>query len=121
VIDNKIRAQLVAAGAAVHRLTPKDYLGLVTGETYYAYLPARGTYWAGAGLRPSPKSIQAQVGNQDDGAYMVFERHGAGPWRVWEAGIPGDNQFTCAVKVPAVVVKVWQWAPGTCHPRSSPD
>ena len=121
VIDNKIRAQLVAAGAAVHKLTPKDYLGLVKGETYYAYVPAQGTYWAGAGLDPSPKSLPAQVGSQDDGAYMVFERHGDGPWRVWEAGIPGDPQFTCAVKVPESVLKVWEWKAGTCNPPSSPD
>jgi len=116
VIDNKIRAELVAAGAAVHKLTPKDYLGLVAGETYYASVPARGTYWAGAGLRPSPKSMQAQIDNQDDGAYMVFERHGDGPWRVWETGIPGDPEFTCSVKVPAAVLKLWAWKPGTCHP-----
>jgi hypothetical protein len=121
VIDNKIRAQLVAAGAAVHKLTPKDYLGLVKGETYYAYLPAKGIYWAGAGLDPSPKSLPAQVGSQDDGAYMVFERHGDGPWRVWEAGIPGDPQFTCAVKMPASVLKVWNWKPGSCHPPTSVD
>jgi hypothetical protein len=121
VIDNKIRAQLVAAGAAVHRLTPKDYLGLVAGETYYAEVPSRGTHWAGAALKPSPKSLQAQVGNQDDGAYMVFERHGDGPWRAWEAGIPGDPQFTCSVKVPAAVLKLWQWKPGTCHPPRNLD
>jgi hypothetical protein len=121
VIDNKIRVQLVAAGAAVHRLTPKDYLGLVAGETYYADVPAQGTHWAGAALRPSPKSMQAQVDNQDDGAYMVFERHGDGPWRVWEAGIPGDPQFTCSVKVPAAVLKLWQWKPGTCHPPRDLD
>lgn len=121
VIDQKIRAQLVAAGAAVHRLKPKDYVGLVKGETYYAYVSAQGTYWAGAGLDPSPKSLPAQVGSQDDGAYMVFERHGDGPWKVWEAGIPGDPQFTCAVKVPESVLKVWQWKPGTCHPPTSPD
>jgi hypothetical protein len=121
VIDNKIRAQLVVAGAAVHRLTPKDYLGLVAGETYYAEVPAQGTHWAGAALKPSPKSMQAQVDNQDDGAYMVFERHGDGPWRVWETGIPGDPQFTCSVKVPAAVLKLWQWKPGTCHPPRDLD
>ncbi|MEP6641588.1 MAG: hypothetical protein ABJB93_06730 [Gaiellales bacterium] len=121
VVDNKIRAELVAAGAAVHKLTPKDYLGLVAGETYYASVPAQGTYWAGAGLRPSLKSMQAQIDNQDDSAYMVFERHGDGPWRVWETGIPGDSEFTCSVKVPAAVLKLWAWKPGTCHPPSNPD
>jgi hypothetical protein len=121
VIDDKIRGELVAAGAAVHKLTPKDYLGLVAGETYYAAVPARGTHWAGAALKPSPKSMQAQVDNQDDGAYMVFERHGDGPWRVWETGIPGDPQFTCSVKVPAAVLKLWQWKPGTCHPPRDLD
>jgi hypothetical protein len=121
VIDNKIRAELVAAGAHVHRLTSKDYVGLVKGETYYAYVPAQGNYWAGAGLDPSPNSLPAQVGSQDDGAYMLFERHGHGAWRVWESGIPGDPQFKCPVKVPAAVVKVWQWKPGTCNPPSSPD
>jgi hypothetical protein len=116
VISTAVRAQLVAAGAAVHSLKPSDYTGLVPGETYYAYDPANGTYWAGAGLVASPKSLRAQVGDQDDGAYMMFERHGTGPWRVWEAGIPGDPQYNCAVKVPESVLKVWNWPAGTCHP-----
>jgi hypothetical protein len=40
---------------------------------------------------------KALIGNQDDGAY---------------------SNFTCAVTPPASVLTVWNWAPGTRHPRS---
>jgi hypothetical protein len=43
---------------------------------------------------------------------------GSGPWKAWDAGIPGNSNFTCAVTPPAGVLRVWSWAPGTCHPRS---
>jgi hypothetical protein len=112
-----VKTQLLAAGAALHKLKPSDYTGLTKGETYYAYDAATKTYWAGTQLVPRSSSQPAQIANQDDGAYLVFRRFGAGAWRGWETGAapaPAD----CQVKVPAVVIAVWNWAPGTCHPRS---
>jgi hypothetical protein len=116
VVSGAVRAQLLAAGAAMHKLPVSDYTGLVHGETYYAYDPATKTYWAGAGLRASRSSIRAQVGDQDDGAYLVFERPADGHWRAWPAGIPGSSQYSCASTPPAAVLTVWGWAPGSCHP-----
>ena len=118
VVTNAIRSQLLAAGAALHQLPVSDYTGLVKGTTYYALDPATGDHWAGAALIPSKSSQKAQIGNQDDGAYLVYRRTGSGPWKAWDAGIPGNSNFACAVTPPASVLKVWNWAPGTCHPRS---
>ncbi len=59
------------------------------------------------------------MGNQDDGAYLVVPAEGGGGWKAWDAGIPGSSNFTCAVTPPASVLAVWNWAPGTCHPRTS--
>jgi hypothetical protein len=118
VVTNVIRGQLLAAGAAMHKLPTTDYTGLRKGLTYYAYDPASSTYWAGAALVPSPSSQQAQIGNQDDGAYLVFKRASGGAWKAWDAGIPGDSHFGCTVRPPASVLRVWAWAPHTCHPRA---
>ncbi len=119
VVTNAIRSQLLAAGAALHQLPVSDYTGLVKGETYYALDPATRDHWAGAALVAAKSSQKAQIGNQDDGAYLVFRRTGSGPWKAWDAGIPGNSNFRCAVTPPAGVLGVWNWAPGTCHPRSS--
>jgi hypothetical protein len=118
VVTNAIRAQLLGAGAALHKLPVSDYTGLVKGQTYYALDPATGDHWAGAALIPSKDSKKAQIGNQDDGAYLVYRQTGSGPWRAWDAGIPGNSNFTCAVTPPASVLAAWNWAPGACHPRS---
>ena len=112
-----VKTQLLDAGAALHKLKPSDYTGLRKGETYYAYDADTKTYWAGTQLVASASSQQAQIGDQDDGAYIVFRRSGSGPWKGWETGAalhPAD----CGVKVPAAVIAVWNWAPGACHPRS---
>jgi len=119
VVNNTVRAQLLAAGAALHKLPTTDYTGLVPKETYYAYNPATNTYWAGAGLVASKQSTQAQIGDQDDGAYLVFDRPAAGTWRAYDAGIPGDSHFTCSIVVPAGVLSVWHWTAGTCHPPAA--
>src|SRR5262249_18466326 len=118
VVSSAVRAQLLAAGAALHQLPVKDYTGLAKGETYYAYDPSTNTYWAGAGLVASPKSMKAQVGNQDDGAYLDFEKPPGSSWRASDAGTPGSSNYTCAVTTPSGVVSAWDWAAGTCHPRS---
>jgi hypothetical protein len=117
VVTTAVRAQLLAAGAALHHLPLKDYTGLVQGETYYAYDAATTTYWAGAALIASPTSVKAQVGNQDDGAYLDFTRPAGGSWSAYDAGLPGSSSYTCAVTIPAGVVAAWGWAAGTCHPN----
>jgi hypothetical protein len=112
-----VKTQLLDAGAALHKLPPSDYTGLTKGDTYYAFDAATTTYWAGAQLVPSSSSQAAQVGSQDDGAYVVFRRSDSGAWKGWLTGAartPAD----CRVKVPAAVLAVWSWAPGACHPRS---
>jgi hypothetical protein len=118
VASNAVRAQLLAAGAALHQLPVKDYTGLVKGDTYYAYDPGTGVYWAGAALAASPKSMRAQVGDQDDGAYLDFEKQPGGSWKAYDAGVPGSSNYSCAVTIPPAVVSVWDWAAGTCHPSS---
>ena len=118
VASNAVRAELLAAGAALHQLPVKDYIGLVKRETYYAYDPSTGVYWAGAALSASPTSMKAQVGDQDDGAYLDFEKQPGGPWKAYDAGIPGSSHYSCAVKIPTAVVSAWDWAAGTCHPPS---
>jgi hypothetical protein len=118
VVDQTLRSQLVAAGAAMHQLPSSDYTGLIKGETYYAYDPTTGVYWAGAGLVASNTSLKAQVGDQDDGAFLDFERPVSGAWRAYPAGIPGNSNYSCAVTVPPAVLAVWGWPSGTCHPPS---
>ena len=78
VVTDAIRSQLLAAGAALHQLPVSDYTGLVRGQTFYALDPATGDHWAGAALIPSKSSQKAQIGNQDDGADLVFRRTGSG-------------------------------------------
>jgi hypothetical protein len=116
VVDRTLRRQLLAAGAAMHQLPSSDYTGLVKGLTYYAYDPATGAYWAGAGLMASASSLKAQVGDQDDGAFLDFERPAGGAWRAYPAGIPGNSNYSCAVTIPPAVLAVWGWPSGTCHP-----
>jgi hypothetical protein len=112
-----IKTQLLAAGAALHKLPASDYTGLTKGDTYYAYDSSTKTYWAGTQLLASSTSQQAQIGNQDDGAYLVFHRSGSRPWKGTETGA-ANTPSSCGVKVPAGVIAVWNWAPGACHPRS---
>ena len=118
VVNQALRGQLVAAGAAMHQLPSSDYTGLIKGETFYAYDPATGIHWAGAGLKASPSSTKAQVGDQDDGAFLDFEQPPGGQWKAYPAGIPGSTNYSCAVTIPADVLAVWGWPSGTCHPPS---
>jgi len=115
LVDDALRAQLVAAGAKLNGLAPSDYNGLVHGLTYYAYDPVTLTYWAGARL--DPLSYQAQVASQDDGAYLLFSRPKNGSWTAIPVGMAGGPEGgPCPTALPAAVVKVWGWPPGTCHP-----
>jgi hypothetical protein len=40
-----VKAQLLAAGAELHKLPVSDYTGLTKGDTYYAYDAGTKTYW----------------------------------------------------------------------------
>lgn len=115
-LTDAVRAQLVAAGAALHGLPASDYTGLAAGRTYYAQDGGSGDYWAGAELMPSPNSTDAQVRNQDKGAFMILTRSASGGWHGWETGLTGGPPGPCPVTVPAAVLSVWGWPAGTCYP-----
>ncbi len=119
LITNQIRSQLVAAGAALNSLPASAYSGLVPGETFYAYDSTTGTYWAGAGLVPSSSSTRAQISIQDDGAYLLFDRPQGGTWKAYDVGLAGTSDGTpCSVSVPSAVLRLWNWAPGSCRPSA---
>ena len=113
-----VKHALLSAGAAMHHLPASDYTGLQKGMPYYAFVPATNTYWAGAALIASTSSQAAQVGDQDDGAYLDFKRAGGGAWHAYSGGLPGTGSFHCMVAIPPSVVALWGWAAGACHPSS---
>lgn len=116
-VTDAVRSQLLAAGAALNSLPPSDYTGLRRGETYYAYDKSTQTYWAGAGLMPSPSSTPAQVASQDDGAYLLFDRVGSGPWKAYAVGLAGTpDGGPCPIAVPVVVLDLWGWSRKSCRP-----
>ena len=116
-VTDAIRSQLVAAGATLNSLPVSDYTGLRPGETYYAYDKSTLTYWAGAGLMPSPSSTPAQVSSQDDGAYLLFDRVGSGPWKAYAVGLAGTpDGGACPIAVPVVILDLWGWSPKSCRP-----
>ncbi len=121
-LTSAVRAALVDAAAAHYGLPASDFVGLGAGPyydaAYYGYDSATSTYWAAASLVPSPSSYQAGVVVQDDGAYLIFNRTPPGAWQVHDVGY-ADTVGDCAayqVSIPAAVVAVWHWVPGTCHP-----
>ena len=78
-VTDQLRAQLVAAGAALNSIPVAEYTGLAPGLTYYAYDSATQTYWAAARLVPAPTSdpsnpSRAQVASQDEGSYYLFRQ-----------------------------------------------
>jgi predicted lipoprotein with Yx(FWY)xxD motif len=110
IVTPAVRASLLDAGAAYHQLPAKDYVGLAKGMTYYALDVTTKTYYAAAGLDPSPKSLQAQVGAQDDGGYNLFVRaEGAKKWKIYNDGLGASEDATCPITIPAAVLKVWAW------------
>jgi hypothetical protein len=111
IVTPAVRASLLDAGAAYHRLPAKDYVGLAKGTTYYALDVTTKTYYAAAGLDPSPKSLQAQVGAQDDGGYNLFVRaQSAKTWKIYNDGLGGSEAATCPLTIPSAVRKVWDWS-----------
>jgi predicted lipoprotein with Yx(FWY)xxD motif len=110
LVTPAVRASLLDAGAAYHQLPVKDYVGLAKGMTYYALDVTTKTYYAAAGLDPSPKSLQAQVGAQDDGGYNLFVRaQGAKKWKIYDDGLGASADAKCPITIPSAVLKVWDW------------
>jgi hypothetical protein len=118
VITSDIRSQLLQAGAALNGLPASAYTGLVSRDTYYAYDPVTATYWAGAGLLPSPSSLRAQVSGQDDGSYLLFRRPAGTAWTAEDVGLAGIGGTKCPTSVPASVLVVWHWAARSCRPAA---
>lgn len=118
-VTPSVRQSLFDAGAKYHSLPSTDYVGLDAGRTYYAFDPTTNTYYAAAGLNPSPHSLPAQVGTQDDGAYNLFTRVvGAGTWTVYSDGLGGVQGTKCPIVIPASVLAVWNWKANSCYPPS---
>ncbi|HXQ18553.1 MAG TPA: hypothetical protein VN781_02890 [Acidimicrobiales bacterium] len=115
-VTDGVRAALLQAGASLKGLPASDFTGLVSGRTYYAFDSATDTYWAAAGLAPSPSSIQAQVSSQDDGAYLLFSRPAGGAWTAVNDGLGGIAGTVCPAPVPAAVLTLWNWPSGSCSP-----
>jgi hypothetical protein len=110
VVTPAVRRSLLVAGARYHRLPAKDYVGLTKGMTYYAFDATSATYYASAGLDPSPNSLAAQVGAQDDGGYNLFvRREGATTWTVYNDGLGASPQARCPLSIPRAVLTVWGW------------
>jgi hypothetical protein len=119
VVTASLRQSLLDAAAKYHSLPSTDYVGLDVGRTYYAFDPTTDTYYAAAGLNPSPKSLPAQVGTQDDGAYNLFTKlAGTAAWTVYNDGLGGVQGTKCPIMIPAAVLSVWNWKANGCYPPS---
>ena len=119
VVTPSVRQSLLDAAAKYHSLPSTDYVGLDAGRTFYAFDPTTNTYYAAAGLNPSPKSLPAQVGTQDDGAYNLFTKlAGAATWTVYNDGLGGVQGTKCPIMIPAAVLAVWNWKANGCYPPS---
>lgn len=122
-VTDQLRAQLVAAGAALNNIPVAEYTGLAPGLTYYAYDGATQTYWAAARLVPAPTSdssnpSRAQVASQDEGSYYLFRQPRGGSWTAYADGNTGPDT-PCPTTVPAGVTQVWGWPPGSCRPANT--
>lgn len=110
-VTSAVRSLLVAAGAKSHDLPASDYVGLVAGQTYYAYDPADTLFWAGAALNPSRSSQAAEIASQDDGGYDLFTAtSAAGPWTAYSDGLGTTPHATCSIVTPVAVRAVWGWS-----------
>jgi hypothetical protein len=124
-VTDAVRSELVAARAASLGIAPSSYTGLTPGDTYYAYDPSTGTYWAAAQVQPQVPSTpaapgtdiyKAQVSSQDDGSYVLFMKTSGGTWTATNDGTSGPPPVPCPVAVPAAVAQVWGWPSGACRP-----
>lgn len=110
IVTPAVRQSLLDAGAAYHQLPVKDYVGLAQGMTYYALDVTTKTYYAAAGLDPSPSSLSAQVGAQDDGGYNLFvRRESTKTWTIYNDGLGASQNARCPITIPRAVLAVWDW------------
>jgi hypothetical protein len=120
VLSAGVRKSLLAAGAASHRLPVSDYTGLAAGTAYYALDPATDLYYAAAAINASPNSLQAQIGDQDDGGYLLFTRPVGSPtWTVYNDGLGAAQDSTCPITIPASVLAAWNWKAHSCYPPTA--
>ncbi|MGP8009665.1 MAG: hypothetical protein ACLPKZ_05340 [Acidimicrobiales bacterium] len=119
IVTSSVRKSLLDADAAYHSLPASDYVGLARGTTYYAFDPQNDRYYAAAGLVANSKSLQAQVGTQDDGAYNLFtKKSDSAKWTVYNDGLGGAEDSICPIVIPAPVRKVWNWTMHPCYPNA---
>jgi hypothetical protein len=117
VVTPSVRQGLLDAAAAYHQLPASDYLGLVAGTTYYAFDPSTNDFFAAAGLEPSPNSLPAQIGAQDDGGYNLFVRAArSSTWTVYDDSLGAAQDSTCPVDLPESVLSAWNWSAQSCYP-----
>lgn len=125
-----VRPQLLAAYVGYMRatspkdddnLTAADVDGPVVGQTYYALVPATGTYWAVAYFQPSSAVTdqQQEVEFQDEGRSGLFEKPGGGGWRMLgHAG--GSGPWPCPGQLAANLQRAWLLStPGSCQVADS--
>jgi hypothetical protein len=114
-VTTAVIKSILDAGAKYHQLPATDYTGLDPGTAYYAFDPATNTFYAAAGLDPSPHSLKAQIGAQDDGGYNLFVRLASNAnWTVYNDGLGGADGSVCPILIPQSVLMVWNWKPGSC-------
>ncbi len=121
-ITPTVSKQLLEAATKENMVPITEYSGLTPGFTYYAFDGSTGTHWAGAKLDPKPSGgppnlpTQAEVNDQDDGAYWLFTQPKDGAWTAYPDGAVGPDT-PCPVTVPAGVLKAWGWPAGGCRPK----
>jgi hypothetical protein len=115
-VKDGIRAELLQTGAEVHGVPAAEFVGLAPGKTYYAYDPDTMTYWAGAKLRPSPTSEQAQVSVQDAGSYTLYKKIKGGLWTAFNIGAGDPDPQQCPQNLPLSIMTMWGWDPLYCRP-----
>ena len=120
-VTDGVRSELVSAGSALNNIPASEFSGLAPGLTYYGLDRSTGVYWAGARLVAAPSSdpsnpTQAQVSTQDEGSYYVFRKSPGGGWTAFASGNTGQAT-PCPVAIPAGVLQVWGWPPGSCRPN----
>jgi hypothetical protein len=110
IVTPAVRHSIFVALAAFHQLPTKDYVKLAPGMTYYALDVTTKTYYAASGVVPSSKSLQAQVGAQDDGGYQLLTRaENATKWKIYDDGLGGAEGAKCPITIPPAVLAVWGW------------
>lgn len=114
VISAQVRHALVLAFSRENKLVASHYR-LTPPGIYYAFDPAQGTYWAGAGVEPKRGDIADGVNTQDNGSYGIYFRRPGGSWQEANTGMVARTAY-CRAAVPAAVRVAWGWPAGSCRP-----